>query len=342
MKSARGSAAAAVGAWQKIETLRAERDRFVALAFCWADVLFELDDDHRIVFVGGALRNLLGRTAEELLGLLIAEIIAPDDRGMFKLLLDIAGRRGRIEDVSIRLLGPHGPTAPLFLAGYHLKEFGGHYFLAVRSHAKFSINPNQPDQPTRSAEDNLYDAASFAKVAQARLHDSSLGDDQQLTLISLAGLIALNERLDPNTSKNLLNVVSSYLRANSTRGDSAGHIGDGRYGLVHGRDVDIKRLEEGMIEIVRSFDPGAPPPPIAATTLAIGADVTEEELAKGVLYAINKFQQSGRPDFTLKSLGTNLSSLATEAASTVDSFKRIVSAADFEIAFQPIVHTVTG
>ncbi len=32
--------------------LRTERDRFVAMAFCWADVLIECDADEKVVFGG--------------------------------------------------------------------------------------------------------------------------------------------------------------------------------------------------------------------------------------------------------------------------------------------------
>jgi len=36
------------------------RDRFVAFAFCWADLLIELDQSRRVLFAVGAAKPLLG------------------------------------------------------------------------------------------------------------------------------------------------------------------------------------------------------------------------------------------------------------------------------------------
>jgi len=44
------------------------RDKFVAFAFCWADVLIELDPSRRILFAAGATRAMFGLKAEQLIG----------------------------------------------------------------------------------------------------------------------------------------------------------------------------------------------------------------------------------------------------------------------------------
>jgi PAS domain-containing protein len=53
---------------QSPEDLRAERDRFVALAFCSADLLVELDPTGAITFAAGATKVFTGRSPEELGG----------------------------------------------------------------------------------------------------------------------------------------------------------------------------------------------------------------------------------------------------------------------------------
>ena len=68
-----------------IETLRRERDRFVALAFCAADLLLEVDSGHIITFAAGAAgatRALVGQTPEELTGNGLRGFIAPEDRAL--------------------------------------------------------------------------------------------------------------------------------------------------------------------------------------------------------------------------------------------------------------------
>ena len=46
--------------------MRGERDRFVALAFCWADLLLELDSSETVVFAAGATQPLLGLPVEDI------------------------------------------------------------------------------------------------------------------------------------------------------------------------------------------------------------------------------------------------------------------------------------
>ncbi|MBK8210215.1 MAG: hypothetical protein IPK78_09800 [Rhodospirillales bacterium] len=49
-------------------TVRAERNRFVAFAFAWPDLLFELDEAGCIVHATGALEATIGLQAGRILG----------------------------------------------------------------------------------------------------------------------------------------------------------------------------------------------------------------------------------------------------------------------------------
>ena len=44
------------------------RDRFVAFAFCWADMLVELDTSRRVLFAVGATKAILGVGPEAVIG----------------------------------------------------------------------------------------------------------------------------------------------------------------------------------------------------------------------------------------------------------------------------------
>ncbi len=56
------------------------RDRFVAFAFCWADILIELDPQQRISFAVGATKALLGLGPEGLIGRNFMDVVSPKDR----------------------------------------------------------------------------------------------------------------------------------------------------------------------------------------------------------------------------------------------------------------------
>ena len=49
-------------------TKNSARDRFVSMAFCWGEVLFEITDRYQILFVDGITEILFGCTPESLTG----------------------------------------------------------------------------------------------------------------------------------------------------------------------------------------------------------------------------------------------------------------------------------
>ncbi|MBT4741281.1 MAG: diguanylate phosphodiesterase, partial [Rhodospirillaceae bacterium] len=94
------------------------REKFVAFAFCWADILLELDQNRKIVFAAGATQPVLGKTIEELIGTSFRDYVAPRDKLLVEQLLAVAAKKGRIDDTKVRLKGVKGPTPPLNFAGY--------------------------------------------------------------------------------------------------------------------------------------------------------------------------------------------------------------------------------
>ncbi len=77
--------------------MRGERDRFVALAFCWADILMELDSHETVVFAAGATQPVLGRPAEDLVGLSLPDLILERDRSLVQVLLGIARKHHLVD-----------------------------------------------------------------------------------------------------------------------------------------------------------------------------------------------------------------------------------------------------
>lgn len=320
---------------------RTERDRFVAFAFCWADVLIELDGDGRIAFAAGATEILAGRDAKQLIGSPFVEFVAERDRPLMRELLKVAEKRGRIENVIIRLAGSLGTSVPLSLAGYRLEDLSGHYFLALRAAA--SASPRVPGAG-RDAGSGLFDPDAFSRVATERLRQArEAGDDAELTLISLPQFDDLRARLDEDGEQSLITTLGATLRANSLNGDSAAQVGDGRYALVHESAVDISDLESEIAAVTKELDPTGQG--VAAETATIEIDeggVNDEDLANGLVYAINRFKDAKGTDFNIKDFSTNLSSMVGEAVQSVHAFNAIVEKSQFEVAFHPILAVDTG
>ncbi len=324
-------------------TMRGERDRFVALAFCWADLLLELDSSETVVFAAGAAQPLLGRPAEDLVGLALPELIVERDRSLVQALLGIARKHGRIENVGVRLQGARGTTPLLTFTGYRLEELEGHYFLAFRMGAP-GREEGAGRHLTRDAESGLYDAAAFTEVVSRHLRPGDKGvDDSLMTLLLLPDYASFSARLDAVANRDLLTTFGACLRAHSVDGDAAARIGTDRWGLLHSPGLDIADLETQLQEIARNVDPAGEGVRVESATVEVDTEeVRGGDLANGLIYAINRFRTARGKDFTIKSLSTSISSLVSAAARSVNAFKRVVADADFNVAFQPIIDVTTG
>ncbi|HEX9702920.1 MAG TPA: EAL domain-containing protein, partial [Rhodospirillales bacterium] len=62
----------------------------------------------------------------------------------------------------------------------------------------------------------------------------------------------------------------------------------------------------------------------------------------GLSYTLRMFQRSEKGEFNLNNLAKSFSSLINETADRVRDFRRLVAAAEFDVAFHPILHTLTG
>ncbi len=324
-------------------TMRGERDRFVALAFCWADILLELDADETVVFAAGATQPLLGRPAEDLLGLPLRDLVAGQDHSLVQALLGIARKHGRIANVSVRLQGVSGTTPPLTFAGYRLEDLDEHYFLAFRIGVPMR-KEGAAGHLTRDTESGLYDAASFTEVVSQYLAtEDKAGDGSLMTLLLLPDYGSLSARLDADANRDLLTTFGACLRANSVDGDAAARIAEDRWGLLHRPDLDTANLENQLHEFARGVDPAGQGVTVESATVEVDTEeVSGGDLANGLIYAINRFRTARGKDFTIKSLSTSISSLVSAAAKSVNAFKRVVADADFGIAFQPILDVMTG
>ncbi len=323
-------------------TIRGERDRYVALSFCWADALIELDSNLNITFAVGATLPLLGYGTEELNNHQLIDLIAERDIPLVTNLMGIAAKKGRIETTTVRLKNKKGHVSTIQMAGYRLDDLGGHYFLAWRK-APAKVGKGDHGRPIKDAESGLYDAESFGNVLKKRV--KQVGEDApeaKMTLIELGDFESLKGRLDDEAEQDLVNTVGACLRANSLDGDSAARVGDDKFSLVHGEDVDVAAIEAQIESVAKSIDPEGKGVEVGTATVEVSTkEISEEDLANGLVYAINRFRSSKGEEFSIHNLSTELNTLVHEASNTVSDFKKIVESMEFEAAFQPIVDAHT-
>lgn len=322
---------------------RSERDRFVAFAFCWADALLELNEALEVTFVAGATEALIGCAPSDVMGQNFLDMVDEGDRILARQLINIAKKRGRIENATIRLSSEKRKSVPLALAGYRLGDFAGHFFLALRAGATSTTTPSGKNL-SRDGKSGLYTSETFSELAGQQLKEArEAGVEAEISLVSMPDIELLKDRLDSNAEKSLVETVSASLRANSINGDTAAEVGDGKFALVHDASVDVKDIQEHLMLVTKEIDPTGQGIEAEAASFHISdEDVDDAELANGLMYAINKFATSKGRDFSLDEFTANLSSMVDDAMQSVQEFREIVASGKFKIAFHPIIHIATS
>ncbi len=325
----------------KNETSKAERDRYVSLAFCWADLLFEVDRSFNVIFAAGATQAFFGRAIESLLGSSFRDLVAPADIPLVGQSLKQILKTGRIQEQALRVVGADGGMLWVSMSAYCLNGVDGNLYIGLRKcspaakAAALSV--------ARGGDDGLFDSASFAELAADRLKKiQSAGESAEVTLVSMPEMKELHERLDSRSSDALNRSVGDFLKANSVGGDSAARVGDGQFSIMHATGTNIGEVVKQIETLTRKADPAGQGVRVESATVSMAAteDISEEDLAKGLLYTLNKFRDDD--GVSIKDLASNMSSLVGEAVSEVNSFKQVVALAEFYVALQPIIHISSG
>lgn len=92
-------------------------------------MLVELDTSKQVLFAVGATKALLGVGPEAVIGKNFMDMVSPKDRVLVDQLLFMTSKKGRIDNVTIRLQGQKGLTAPMAFAGYMLPDLKDHFSL---------------------------------------------------------------------------------------------------------------------------------------------------------------------------------------------------------------------
>ncbi len=318
--------------------IRADRDRFLALAFCWADTLIELDADRRVTYAAGLTMAITGTGPEQLTGRPIADVLPPDQAPELSRLLEVAARCGRVDNVSLAFIGPDGGGVAVDLAVHVLPDFAGRSFLAMRLSGAPTIEGSGASQ---AGQAELLDEPAFLDACRRRL---SRQDDQRghvLTLLAVPEMARLRRSLEPRSYRNLSNTIAGYLRARSADRRAAG-LGDGRYALVHDRDLDVERLEAHLLSIVGGFAGPDCAAGIESASIIANESLTDDTLAQVMVHAVRQFREAEDAGATLRQLRDNLPKVAAEAAEMAATFARLVDSKGFHIAFQPVVASDGG
>ncbi len=323
-------------------------DRFVAFSFCWAEIVIELDARHRITFMESLSGDILGGSAATFTGKPVHDLVCDDDQPLLRNVLKAVHDHGRIEDIDIRFRDAAGAPVPLSLAAHYLGDGYDRYYLAL--HCRHAWEASDPATAAGRSGEGLHEGDAFAEVARACFSAarSAAGSgkegagDPKLSLLSVPGLKDADERLSEAQRRTLQSTVASVLRGYSANGDAAARFADDRYGLVHEASVDLEHIKQRLGTVLLTLDPSGGGGVIESATLSAGPEVSEEDVAKGLVYAINEFQKTSRTSLTITDLGDNLGRLVRKGVGSLVGFRHIIRGSQFDIAFHPIIGVTDG
>lgn len=325
-----------------LDTLKRERDRFVALAFCAADVLFELDAERQISYAAGATVALTGLEPEEAVGRDFFDLIDSGDRSHVAERLGGLGAANRLEPMMVRLRGSKRPTPRLMMTGYHLPDLPGSLFIALRLASKDEVLTDSHDT-RRDRATGLFNREGFVEVAAQRIKDAeAAGVDLHLTMLRLNDMSDLRTRLDAETDRDLMRTIGACLTGDDDS-QAAARFDDENYGVLHPDGYDLKRLKQQMESQIRGSDPqGVGVQMSSSTARATLPGAESQDTVKALLYTITHYCEDPSNEPALRSLAENLETLVAEASSKMVDFREMVSAENFDAVFQPIVDVYTS
>ena len=317
---------------EEIDLLRRDRDRFVAFAFCNADVLIELDTSGEIVFAAGATQALLGRDADALVGQPIEGLVSGADRQTARQMLQGMRAGSRADNVVLRRGDTGFADGPISFNGLWLSEHGGRAYLSLRG------APEANRDELQRTEGGAFKRESFAAAAaRAAIQAGKDGQACRLTLFDLGEIDVLRHRLDAKTGAQLAERVGAVLRDASLDGDLAGKFDGGHYGLVHATNVDPQALSAEIEACTKESDPAGEGVALRHSTIDMDTTrLSEKETARAVLYAINNYCEERGDDFTIRNLTDSLKNLAHDSLERVDRCASVIKRRDFALAYQPV------
>jgi EAL domain-containing protein (putative c-di-GMP-specific phosphodiesterase class I) len=312
---------------------RDSKNRYVAFAFARGDVLLEIDSNGIIVFATGTVRGLLGVDADALIGKPLNSIVAPDAAQALGIVLSAAKAHRRVLidlalQVGTRRIGGN-------MAGCPLPDGPGYYlsFSAQLGAARVPI------EPPRDAATGLLSRDALTVQAEKLIASTPAGGPPpKLTLVDVGGADGVIDKLPPDRRQAVRRELGDTLKKYSVANDSAAVLGEDKYGLVHDASVDPAQIQRGVAEVIKRAAPAATNIAVALSSLELDhSGLSQNDTAKALVYAVNRFVDSNPGEFTLASLKEVLGKELDTAMTKMADFRRFIDEDGFQLYFQPIV-----
>lgn len=322
---------------QSMNSLRDERDRFVGFAFAGADLLLEVSRDNQILFAAGAAKALTGVEATQLVGKAFQSLIVERDRVTAEQVLKRAREEGRIDPVTLAFDGPGREIIHATMSACLLPEKDNSIYLAIasaRTHATGTALKGK-----RDLETGLLDSDSFNAAARETLSNAKeVGESLELALLRLQGLDELRSRTGSSKLGRLMTDIGNFLRTHSVGGNTAGRLGEDKFGLVRSRAAAKIVLSREIERLSRSYDPDGEGVKAGESRVDLEAPgITSDDAAKALAFTLGRFASASTEEFSIASLAHGFRAQISETVNRISHLKAATNTDKMKVVFQPIV-----
>ncbi len=319
-----------------LESIKLERDRFVAFAFSSADILVELDAQQNISFIDGATNGFLGLKPSEMRGKSIYDYLNGADLELAKKVFGNTSGLTRIDGIKLSFVGKDLKRTTFAISGYQLPYIEDHFFLTL-SHIK--ANVAEQDLIKRDLQTGLLNREAFTWEANKKILEAKArGENLQMSMIDLSGIANIIGDLPSDKFENLLEDICKYLKSVSIGGDLASIFDNGHFGVIHSDSINSHTIREGIEQIARSQLDSKQNISLRSESVTMDPlGINDHDAANAVLYTINKFANDTGDDFTITSLTDSYRLMLEETLKKMKEFKKTIFSNAFQVAFQPIM-----
>jgi len=197
--------------------------------------------------------------------------------------------------------------------------------------------PAKTTAPVTEKKPTLPDRGNFTKIASEKLKNAHAeGIEAHLTLIEVPGLDALANSAGDEAAGKLLSDIERLLAAQA--GDGAGQLDKDRFGLIHGEDLNSAELQRSIDHLISASGCDSKGIAVTAAPLALSADgLSEEEAARALVYAVNRFADKGSANFTITNLKESISACVEDTVLRISNLRGDINGKRIDLHFQPIV-----
>jgi EAL domain-containing protein (putative c-di-GMP-specific phosphodiesterase class I) len=312
---------------------RDSKNRYIAFAFARGDILFEIDIHGVIVFSTGTVRSLLSIDTQALVGKKLSMITASESAPALGSLLTAAKNGKRVLVDIVLQVGMRRAAGNI--AGCPLPDGPGYYLSFSALHRVVRVPIDAPRDEATGLLDREALTVRAGKLLSSAPDGAAL---PKLTLVDVGGAGSIMDRLTPDKRLQAQRELGDTLKKLSVAHDSAAMLGDDKYGLLHAATLDPSAIERGVADVLKRAAPGSPNVAVVLSSLDLDSGgLKQNDTAKALVYAVNRFVDASPGEFTMTSLKDVLGKELDAAMTKMAEFRRLIDDNGFQLFFQPIV-----